>query len=422
MRISKLFGGLIAGAACAVLVAASPNVDRVLKDKDIRKISSSLADWLEALEENSGRVEAEEDVRSELESLNKKKLKGGDLLMHGEDLGAVIYGANKYDKKAPKRGLGKVTDQSVQTSRGKVDFALWLPPKYRAKNGPYQVIITIPDEGVSPEKHISTYWMDGDMRDKTIIAAPKMPGDSKKWSEIEGSAAVFLTYRVLTETYAVDFERIFLGGRGRGGETAVFVANQFHSRFAGAFSWAGDAGEGIPAVNMRHVPVFISGGGARAAAFQERAKAAGIEGVTLNPSGAEAEILAWMGDLRRPAYPTQVSLVPGEKNFPTTGYWLQIARVADPSAVTVDAEVNRETNTITITGKGVTNVTLYLADGLVDLSKPVTVIANGAENVDTFERSFRTVLSLLEKGKIDPARVFVASKQYSLPSVAESDG
>ena len=113
-------------------------------------------------------------------------------------------------------------------------------------------------------------------------------------------------------------------------------------------------------------------------------------------------------------------LVPGAI-FPTSAHWIQIARLADPTGVRVDAKINRETNTITIDATGVTEVTVYLSDDLVDLSKPVKVVANGAENIDQFDRSLRTVMTLLESGKIDPGRVFVASKQYSLPTVEGAD-
>jgi len=222
----------------------------------------------------------------------------------------------------------------------------------------------------------------------------------------------------VSETYAIDFDRVFLGGRGRGGEVAVAIANMFPSRWAGTFSWASDAGEGIPPENLRHMKVFISGGGAKATAFEERAKEAGLENVTIEPGGGQEKIIAWMENVRRTSYPDKITLIPGER-FPTGAYWLQITQVPEPEGVRVEVAVNRETNTITIDATGINEATLYFSDAIVDLSKPVKVIANGVEKVEQFERSFRTVLELLEAGKVDPGRVFVAAQKYHLAAPAK---
>ena len=50
----------------------------------------------------------------------------------------------------------------------------------------------------------------------------------------------------------------------------------------------------------------------------------------------------------------------------------------------VDAEVDRETNTITLTSSGIREVSVFFCDDLVDMSKPVTVIANGVTSKNTF--------------------------------------
>lgn len=100
-------------------------------------------------------------------------------------------------------------------------------------------------------------------------------------------------------------------------------------------------------------------------------------------------------------------------------------RLPDVEGVRVDVEVNREENTITLNGTGLTEATLYLSDAIVDMSRPVVVIANGKRYEDQFERSFRVFLDMLYAGKVDPGRVFVASKQYYLPDLSgggESDG
>ncbi|MEM1449628.1 MAG: hypothetical protein AAF957_04780 [Planctomycetota bacterium] len=415
------------GTALAVIAVATPLVsltgDRVLNDKDIKKLSNELASWFEALDARKGKLDAEEGVREELEKLNKKKgkqLKAGNLLAQPEDLGAVIYMANRYDKKFPKRGAGKVVSKTADGGRGTVEYAVWSPQKYKPKSGPYPLLLTIPDEGENPEKHIMNRWNDGTLRETMLIASPKMPGDSKKWTENDGLAAVLLTLREVSNIYAIDFDRVYIGGRGRGGETALKIANMFPSRWAGAFAWGSDAGEGIPPENMRHIPILICGGGSKSTAFADAAKEAGIESVKLDSGGGQTEIMAWMNDVKRTKYPEEITLIPGER-FPTGAYWLQIQPVPDPTGVRLDVSANRESNTITINSKGITEATIYLSDEIVDLDKPVTVIANGVEKVQQFERSFRLVLQLLESGKVDPGRVFVAADTFHIPSAGESD-
>lgn len=422
LRTAGLGLALTAAAVSAPLAVSA--ADRLLSDKDIKKLSGEVADWYEAIAEGKGKREAEEKVREELEKLNGKnrKLKDSTLLAYPEDLGAMIYLSNKYDRKQPKRGAGKVEERTIDNgARGTVEYAVWSPPKYRAKSGPYPLVITLPEEGEKPKAHITNHWVDGTFKDGTIIASPKMPGDSSKWSGVEGLTAVMLTLRNVSEIYAIDFDRVFLGGRRLGGEAALQIANMFPSRFAGAFCWAGDAGEGIPVENLKHMPVFISGGGSHATEFETRAKDAEQDNVTLMSGGAEADIIEWMSGIRRNSYPTSFSLIPGA-TFPTNAYWLQVPRLSDVEGVRIDVEVNREENTITLNGTGLTEATLYLSDAIIDLDRPVTVIANGKRSEDQFERSFRVFLDMLYAGKVDPGRVFVASKTYYLAAVGESDG
>ena len=428
MRFPTLLGAAGLGLACAALVAASPFVpqaERQLKDSDVKKVASALGDYYTALNENKGRVQAEADFFEELQKVNEKKLKGGDLLALTGDMNHAIYMSNGYARKAPKRANGSVIEKSLKTSRmasGSVDYAVWTPPKYKPKSGPYTLVITIPDEGVKPESHIKENYVNGDLLSSTVIAAPKMPGKTDEWMGRDGLGSVLLTMRDITDVYGIDVERVFIGGRGKGGEAALKIANMFPDRFAGAFCWAGDGGADVSPANLRHVPVLILGGGSNATSLQKLAKEEELENVTLDPAGGEEAIFAWMVDKRRNNYPDKFSVVPGAM-FPTRAYWAQFAPTDNMVGTRLDAEVNRETNTITLTGSGVTECTLYFSDGIVDLDRPVTVIANGAEPViDTFERAPSLFLQYIKDSKSDSGRYYVASKQYSLPVVASDPG
>lgn len=413
---------VLVGAVCAAVAVSAPLVnaqkERILKDSDANKLGKKLATWQVLLKEDEDTLKAEQDFRDELKKINQKRLKGVDLLSSPADLGPIIYAANDYGRKKPK-GAGKVMMHKEMFGDDAVEYALWTPQKYRGSQGPYTLIITLPEEGENPEKHITNHWTNQELRASTIIACPKMPGVANLWTETDGLRSVLVTLRYVMETWAVDVDRVFIGGRARGGEVALAMANMFPARFAGVFAWASDAGKGIPAENLMYVPIIISGGGTNTTEFATRVKDAKLENLTVQGEAGQDEIFAWMAEKRRMNYPTKISVVQGEK-FPNKAYWIQFAPVSDDVA-RVDAEINKETNTITITSKGIRDVSVFLSDELVDLSKPVTVIANGAESTDSFERSINTFLEFIESGKNDPGRIFVATKQYHLPSVASSD-
>lgn len=426
MRSIRPIQAALALAFCSAFAMAAPRIlslqqegpKRILKDGDTKNLSKRLGAWFEVLDEGKDTLKTEYEFREELKKFNEKKLKGGDLLKHTADVGFTIYNANNYGRKDPRGATGKVVMQKVERGDLVVEYAIWTPSKYRGSKGPYPLIISLPEEGENPQDHITNRWTSGEIKESTIIVTPKMPGDSNQWTEREGRAAVFITFADIMTTWAVDRDRIFIGGRVRGGETALEFAHSSAERFAGAFSWASDAGDGLNPENLAHVPVLICGGGAKSTAFAERAKEAGVDGITVSADAGIDEIGAWMEKKRRMAYPDKVTIAPSGR-YPTKGYWLQFAAMKDMSGVRITGEINRETNTITLTGKGVRDVSLFLSDGLVDLDRPVTVIANGAESKDTFQRSVNTFLELLREGKNDSGRLYTATKQYHLPALAE---
>jgi len=243
-----------------------------------------------------------------------------------------------------------------------------------------------------------------------------MPGNGGEWLEDSGVMAVMFTLKYVRDNYAVDFDRIFIGGRGRGVETAQMIAARFPDQFAGMFGWAGDAHADVDALNFRNIPTYFAGGGANASKFQEAAKAANIETVTLQQVGRAQDIGTWAAAQRRNPYPAHVNLV--QKNLaPTNGYWVSIPRV-DADLVTLEAKVDRATNTITLEGVGVDTATLYLNDAVVDLSKGITVIANGVETKFSEGRKMSQSLDLWVKGRNDGGRYFVVTRDVRLAARA----
>jgi len=79
------------------------------------------------------------------------------------------------------------------------------------------------------------------------------------------------------------------------------------------------------------------------------------------------------------------------------------------------AKVDRATNTITVEGEGVPKFVVYFNDVLLDLDKPVKVIANGIPNERTVPRSLQRTLDLVLNSRSDPGKFYVASMEFDLP-------
>jgi hypothetical protein len=412
--------GALAWGACVLAPAAAaqkgaPPEHKALPDKELVNVAKQFAEWEQAKARNEGSFEVQEDLEKELAKAAKKL--GGDgksfdaILAHPWSMSRALWLAADYEGKASKqrKDFGKVTEQDAGND---VKFALWVPNKYAAKGNGYPLLLCIADEGRKPETHIMEDWVEGSIRDNFLIASPIMPGNGGEWLEDGGVKAVMFTLRHVRDNYAIDFDRIFIGGRGRGVETAQAIAARFPDQFAGVFGWAGDTRADVDVLNFRNIPCYFAGGGANASQFQESAKAAKIETVTLQQDGKAHDIGVWATAQRRNPYPAHVSLV--QKNqAPTNAYWVTIPKI-DADLVTLEAKVDRATNTITLEGVGVDSATLLLNDAVVDLSKGITVIANGVETKFTEGRKMSQSLELWVKGRNDGGRYFVVTRNVPL--------
>lgn len=421
--MSKSLLTLLLASTALSFVAVPQEEGRYLKDRELSKLASAMGDFVEAASTRKGLLEAEQSVQSEMDKVAKKLKKAPvpDILALPADLGKALFLSRAYDK---VRGLktGKVHDaeyeafEKIIPGQGPLLYSVWTPAKYDAKKNTYALFIAIPSEDEKPKDHLIEQWIDQDIRNGAIVASPQMPADVSLWTERDGLARVMVLLRAITERYAIDTDRVYLCGRGTAGvPAAVHIASLFPDRFAGVIGRAGDAGEGASAKNFGNLPTWFSGAGTRATAFQAEAKDLGWgDMVTIDPEGLEAEFWTWATNNPRRALPTTLTLFPGDP-FPNRTYWLKsTSSYAEGSKVV--ATVDRELNQITIEGEGVTDVALFLNDDLVDLSRPVKVIANGQEHVDQIPRSFRTCLQLVQSATSDPRRVFVATMNYTLPA------
>ena len=397
--------------------------EALLKESDHKKIGKEIADCIEAFQEGKGRIKAEEKLSESIAKWSKKKpFKDKDPLFANADLGMSLWHAHEYDKK--KVTKGKVDTITVPTGPPfdyEIEYCVWAPSKYKAKDGPYPLILCIPDAGQRPFDHITEDWVLGGLRDQVILAAIPMPEDVAAWSQVGGAgtqgglANMFTVLKEMTRNYAIDFDKVFVAGKGAGVAAALELSQFFPDRFAGVIGRTGDAGD-TSHDNYRNLPVYFAGGGQKATAFADAMKDVGFAEAVVNPDGKEEDILAWVMATDRDATPTEVVLTP-KLPFPNKAYWLEVPKTEEIEGRTIRAVVDRATNEITITAKHVSSVTIYLNDELVDMDLPVTVICNGVKNEDVIPRNFSTMMRLIYSARNDAGRIYTATRQYDVPKL-----
>jgi hypothetical protein len=393
--------------------------ERRLKDSEITDLAKKLSDWLEAATTNRKKDEAQAEVRDELEKL-QKKLKGTDPLSLPADFGAALYMSYDYKKGRPKRG--KVDAMEAQAFGSKsYEFAVSAPSTYNPAKLSYPLLICIPDEKQQPSVHLMEDWTSAEIKEGCILASPPMPEDVSLWTKSGdadapgGVAYVLTTLGAVRNTYAIDFDKVFLVGKGRGVEAAVAIAEMFPERFAGVIGRSGGPGS-VEVSNFKNLPTLFTGGDAHASDFQKKTEELGFKNCTLIAEGKEPEVWGWIGQKARVPNPNEVNLVPGNP-FPKRAYWIEVPPIDDATrSARVTARIERETNTIRIEAHGVQELTIYFNDQLVDLDQPVRVVINGAESKDQIPRNLIRTLDLIFRASSDPGRIYVESKTYAVPA------
>jgi hypothetical protein len=395
--------------------------------REVEKLGDQIADYIEARNEKKGRSKAEQDIRVALAKIQEKRLKGIDPLSQHDAIGQAIWHSKQYPK---QKGIkkGKVSELKVARPPAfygknfEIEFAIHAPTSYRASKGPYPVILCIPGQDETPKQHLIEQWGDSGLRDEVILVACPMPEDTALWTEIGapgqlgGVGSVLSIFGDVTTRYAVDFDRIYLAGRGTGVAAAASIANRSPHRFAGLIGRTGDLEE-IEVRNFRNLPTWFAGGGSGVTAFEKATTDLGYNNCTVAPGGTEGDLLAWLSAHPRQSNPLQVSLVPGAP-IPNSAYWLEVPPWDGVGTASVEARIDRETNTVHIEARGINQVTLRFNDILVDMDKEITVICNGTSNRDLIPRSLLTTLEMIYKSSSDPGKVYVAKRTYDVPASA----
>ena len=414
----------------SVLTGATlPLPELALKQSEHKKVGKLMGACVEAYIEREGRRDAEAELGEHLEKKWSKAGGDGGPLSLTEDLSEALWYAVDYTKAKVRKG--RVDEMEVPISyHGDhvATNAVWTPKKYSGKDK-LPLIICIPDEGEAAEAHLDEHWNDPALRESAVLVALDMPETVETWgtlgvrddsSQVGGRTVLLMTYAELRRGYAIDFDRVFLAGRGAGVAAAMQMADASPDRFAGLVGRTGDAAE-IGADNLGNLPMFFAGAGSRAEAYAEAAKEAGYAEVTLAPDGGLPEAIAWMGETTRDSNPEKVVLRPGEMF--TKSYWLEVPRQEYGEDARITATCDRASNTITLETEAVGpfEATLYFNDVMLDLDQPVKVVCNGAETTGTVPRNFNDMMNLVYKGRNEPGKLYTASRSYTVPGAASEE-
>ncbi len=408
--------------------AAAP--DPLLTPAEQASLRSKLIKYLDADEvymaateskdrEKAGknRAKAKEAFDAEWDRLGKK----GDLLGSMADMRAMFD--NCFTVKRPSFSLNQLR-KGVNKEDG-VEFSFWVPKSYKPEN-PMSTVIVLPPaiaggKWEKPQNYFEQLFEKSSLANNAIVHVCQLPDgaelDVPPDYTKEGAAqeeqrrigAVFSGFKETMDTLNVDRARVYLDcGKGNSAFGLRFVT-LFPDRFAGVILRDPIAVDELRLGSLASVPVLLfktADNGQIVDALAARLRAVNPEGVTLvdatdaYPFKASNDVVEqWLGKQRRVMTPMRVVLEPNHDRF-NRAYWVDMDTVTPLLTSAADKKPRLEvtadhaTNRIDVKAVGVESFSIYLNDGLVDLSKEFTVVVNGKAVTEKRIRSF----SLMQEG------------------------
>ena len=278
-------------------------------------------------------------------------------------------------------------------------------------------------------QHMQIYYRDQKDVEGYLYLAPRAPNDV--WNGFYDWYNLRLTENLIRQMVLlgdVDPDRIFIMGYSHGGYGAFHIGLNMADRFAAIHASAAAPTEGNrPGRNLRNTP-FTFMIGERDTMYERLDRCRSFD--------------AFLGDLKASspgAYPVAMELKLG---YPHSGlpdrdkirelyahvrnaaprhvtwavggtterfHWLHVPR---PKGGHIDARIDG--NTVTLRSGGIAALEVYLDERLVDLTRPVTIDANGQRTEHRPKPSLRTLCETLEE-RGDPRLAFTARVRVEPP-------
>ena len=300
----------------------------------------------------------------------------------------------------------------------------WMEKSFGdAPDGKHSLWITLHGGGEATEEENDRNWHGYFGRYEfppgSINIAPRSPANT--WDMWFVAAVDGLFDRLIADMVmqrGVDPNRVYLIGYSAGGDGVYQLAPRLADRFAAAGMCAGHPNDVTPE-GLRNLPFFLYMGGedsafnrnkvvgeysAKIDALQAADPAGYVHRLTIFPGlphdmqGREAEMILRMSPLAREAWPKRVVWKQSGRAeaVHTRFYWLERApdavRPGEIFATHVDGQM------ITIETPATGSLTLRLSGSLLDLDRPVKVVAGGRTVFEgNVARSFAAVVKSLDE-------------------------
>ncbi|MEE9392213.1 MAG: hypothetical protein V3W41_06885 [Planctomycetota bacterium] len=387
--------------------------------------------YLKAMEK--GNNSGVRKLREALEKWSEKK-GVGDALADTEawnTLHAEHHTARMKAKKMKKGVSVSRVSFKVQGEAVEFEYAVSVPKKYDPKVS-WPVILCFHDRKSARvygtgKDYINKVWLANKatraVADKFIIIAPTISDKSRKsknaaerdfkWFDALHAQAMVRPLRTVQQSFNIDIERVFVEGSGRGATMALELAALFGiDSFAGVIARQGVLQKKALFPGLAQLPTLLihrkphkkeRDGKTRAeewAAFKkivveqkwnaeileldapEKLNTKVLGGQIIDPVWDAADkIAAFIEGKKLEAYPPKMRIVTDNPIFRSASYVRinghDIGREKNEGAIDILFEIDKEANTIRVTGDGVHSLSFFLNDEILDLDRPVRIFANG---------------------------------------------
>lgn len=310
-------------------------------------------------------------------------------------------------------------------------YALYIPETY-CESRQYPLIIYLAGGRGDGEYDIG-FWPNHVVDKGYFVACPVSGG--KFWWQ-EGAKIPLAVLADLKAKYNINENRVYLMGMSNGGLGTDYLATRYPDLFAAAVPIAGNpvdeaTEDDDPAMlrNLRNVPFRIMHGEADPVipVGADRVMKARLDSLGYSVEYVETpglghdlrfgedgrakeylEALAFFEKKERNPFPKKVS---GVMTSPGWRYWVKVDSLSGKASFDVEVKKN---NVIEVKSQGVGRMTFFLNKALLDLSKAVTVMANGKEVYKGTVKTDKQVLIDGVKAREDRTMVFWAKLPVTL--------
>lgn len=405
----------VAGVILALFANAA---ELRLKESDHKTLSKLVGGYFTALNEEKGINESLQKVIDQI-TATEKRMKGQKLLSAVGDWEQAFRLVTEDRLKETLKKKGEVTETKLQVNSIDLNLAYCVPKK--PVKGAIPLLLIACDVGESPSAHLNSFWNETAVRDGAILVALDIGKDSQSWSVFGsptspgGGLRLMTTLSQIQREFAVDYNRRFLVGSGKGFGAVEATATSYPHFFAGVIG-IGDVAvaDASNLENFRNLPTLLIKGGEGAKAIETKVGELGFANCKVEAEASAAQAWDWMTKNPRNAYPPQISFVP-KRDTTQAAHWISLGGFQASENPRVEAKADRATNTVTVDAQKISDLVIYLNDVLLDLEKPVKFVINGTQHERTLERNAPDMIKNQYYGG-DWGRVFSAIVVQDVPA------